>query len=113
MNAISPAPVNLDLYFHKMHKLDKDSESKRSVQGGGNVWQRHNYMPVEEMAPKWRQFDKLEQLEVCISINLLVLWGARPRTESSASATMFNISETHLINIYLQNSLIVGDHLHA
>lgn len=35
MNAISPAPVNSDLYFHEMHKLDKDPESKASYGGGG------------------------------------------------------------------------------
>lgn len=69
MNAISPAPVNSDLYFHEMHKLDKDPESKASYGGGrGNVWQKHNYMPVDGMAAKWRQFDKLWQLEVSPSI---------------------------------------------
>lgn len=35
MNAISPPPVNLDLYFHKMHKLDKDSESTASYGAEG------------------------------------------------------------------------------
>lgn len=33
MNAISPAPINSDLYFHEMHKLDKDPESKASYRG--------------------------------------------------------------------------------
>lgn len=37
MNAISPAPINSDLYFHEMHKLDKDSESKASCGGGGRM----------------------------------------------------------------------------
>lgn len=35
MNAISPAPINSDLYFHEMHKLDKGSESKASSRGEG------------------------------------------------------------------------------
>ena len=35
MNAISPAPINSDLYFHEMHKLDKDPESKALYEGGG------------------------------------------------------------------------------
>lgn len=35
MNAISPAPINSDLYFHEMHKLDKDSESQASYRGEG------------------------------------------------------------------------------
>ena len=69
MNAISPAPINSDLYFHEMHKLDKDPESKASYGGRGIVWQQHNYMPVEEMAAKWKQFDKLQGLGVSISIN--------------------------------------------
>jgi len=34
MNTISPAPINLDLYFHKMHKSDKDPKSKASYRGG-------------------------------------------------------------------------------
>lgn len=33
MNAISPAPINSDLYFHEMHKLDKEPESKASYGG--------------------------------------------------------------------------------
>lgn len=67
MNAISPAPINSD--FHEMHKLDKDPESKASYEGKVNVWQQHNYMPVEEMAAKWKQFDKLQRLEVSTAIN--------------------------------------------
>lgn len=35
MNAIRPVPVNSDLYLHKMHKLDKDPESKASYRGEG------------------------------------------------------------------------------
>lgn len=65
MNAISPAPINSD--FHKMHKLDKEPVSKASCGGKVNVWQRHNYMPVEEMAIKLKQFDKPQWLEVSIS----------------------------------------------
>lgn len=35
MNAISPAPINSDLYFHEMHKLDKEPESKASYRVEG------------------------------------------------------------------------------
>lgn len=38
MNAISPAPINSDLYFHEMHKLDKDPESKASYGGGEGMY---------------------------------------------------------------------------
>lgn len=74
MNAISLAPINSDLYFHEMHKLDKDPESKASYRGEGTVWQQHNYMPVEEMAAKWKQFDKLQWLEVSTSNNFYLFF---------------------------------------
>lgn len=50
-----------------MHKLDKDFESGASYDSKGKetVWQQHNYMPVEGMAAKWKQFDKLQRLGSC------------------------------------------------
>ena len=40
MNAISPAPINSDFYFHEMHKLDKDPESTASIGGGAGERER-------------------------------------------------------------------------
>lgn len=71
MNTISPAPVNSDLYIHKMHKLDKEPKSKASYWGREYVCEKQNYTPVEGTASKGRQFDKVQQLEVCILQQLL------------------------------------------
>ena len=38
MNAISPAPINPDLYVNEMQKLDKAPESKALYEGGGGMY---------------------------------------------------------------------------
>lgn len=91
MNAISLAQINSDLYFHKMHKLDKNPESCAPYTGKGNIRQKHNYMLVEVMSAKWRQCDKLNQIslmEMNVSVNFSLFCDGVPCTESR---TLINI----------------------
>lgn len=61
MNAISPAPINSDLYFHEMHKLDKDPQSN-ALFGREGMYDRSTItrLHVEGMFAKCGQFDKPE-----------------------------------------------------
>lgn len=115
MNAISPAPINSDLYFHEMHKLDKDPESKASYRGGrGDVWQQHNYMPVEEMAAKWKQFDKLQWLEVSISISFYLFFKARPSAGCFSFCLLKCITIKNLVHWQICTKFIlIVAHLYA
>lgn len=53
MNAISPAPINSDLYFHEMHKLDKDPESKASYGGVGGREGMYDSNTITCLWKKW------------------------------------------------------------
>lgn len=120
MNAISPAPVNSDLYFHEMHKLDKGPRIQKLHTGergtydrntitclwrerllnGGNLTSPDDWkLAFPSTSPLFCDADltctqALSRIPVCLRKYLSVF-------------------KFCVINIYLQNPPLIVAHLHA
>lgn len=71
-------------------------------EGRGNVYEEQNYTPVEGMEAQWRQFDKVQQLELSASTN--------SQLRLSCVFVCINIYYVVII-IHLQNPPLIVAHL--